>query len=115
MRRRLGIYGATDETLRLIGQLTGSPRVEVVRVFDSDAAAAVERAHALSPELRDFMLLLAGERRLHESIERVKQIPDLQPVQIKLLLLFLFEFLLHSFQIGRAARMPQRLIYRKNL
>jgi diguanylate cyclase (GGDEF)-like protein len=61
VRRRLGIFGASDEALQLIGLLTGSPRVEVVRVFAPDGEAAVERAARRSPELCDFLLLVATD------------------------------------------------------
>jgi GAF domain-containing protein len=61
VRRRLGIYGASDEALELIGLLTASPRVEVVRVYDSDACSALERARQVSDELHDFLLLVATD------------------------------------------------------
>ena len=50
MRRRIGIYGATDETLQLIPLLSANPEVEIAGIFDPDAAAARER-WASDPEL----------------------------------------------------------------
>jgi len=44
MRRRLGIWSATEESLRLLRLLSGNPDVEVTRIFDSDVAAALDRA-----------------------------------------------------------------------
>jgi GAF domain-containing protein len=51
VRRRLGIDGATEETLRLIPLLNANPDVEVARVWHADAAEALERARAVSPDL----------------------------------------------------------------
>lgn len=55
MRRRVGIYGASDEALRLIALLVGNADIDVVRVFDPRPQAAVARARALRPELADFV------------------------------------------------------------
>ncbi len=51
MRRRIGIDGATDETLRLIPLLNANPEVEVARVWDPDPQAALERARLVAPDL----------------------------------------------------------------
>lgn len=51
MRRRLGIWGATEESLRLLRLLSGNPDVETVRVFDPDVSAALERARSLGTAL----------------------------------------------------------------
>jgi GAF domain-containing protein len=57
MRRRIGIYGAVDEALRLIALLAGNPDLDVACVYDPEPAAALERAHRLSSELADFLRL----------------------------------------------------------
>jgi hypothetical protein len=36
MRRRIGIYGATDEALQLIPPLLANPEVEVAGLYDPD-------------------------------------------------------------------------------
>jgi diguanylate cyclase (GGDEF)-like protein len=51
MRRRLGIWGASDESLRLLRLLTGNPDVEVHRIYDADVSAALERARRLGIEV----------------------------------------------------------------
>ncbi len=51
MRRRLGIWGATDESLRLLRLLAGNPNVEVTRIFDNDVGASLERARGLGTAL----------------------------------------------------------------
>ena len=51
MRRRLGIWGASEESLRLLHLLAGNPDVEVNRIYDADVSAALERARKLGGEL----------------------------------------------------------------
>jgi len=51
MRRRLGIWGATDESLRLLRLLAGNADVEVTRIHDADPEAARIRARALGSAL----------------------------------------------------------------
>ena len=51
MRRRLGIWGASEESLRLLRLLAGNPDIEVNRIYDVDVAAALERARALGVEV----------------------------------------------------------------
>lgn len=51
MRRRLGIWGATEESLRLLRLLSGNPDVEVTRIFDRDVTAALERARGIGSAL----------------------------------------------------------------
>ena len=51
IRRRIGIFGATEETLRLIPLLSGNSEVEISRVWDADPAAAIERGRAIDPAL----------------------------------------------------------------
>jgi predicted dehydrogenase len=51
MRRRIGIWGATDESLRLMQLVAGNARVEVTRIFDRDLRSARERARGLGHAL----------------------------------------------------------------
>jgi diguanylate cyclase (GGDEF)-like protein len=51
MRRRIGIWNATEESLRLLRLLSGNPDVEVTRIFDPDVTAALERARGLGTAL----------------------------------------------------------------
>lgn len=51
MRRRLGIWGASEESLRLLRLLTGNPDVEVLRIYDANASSALERARDLGGDL----------------------------------------------------------------
>ena len=51
MRRRLGIWGASEESLRLLRLLAGNPDVEVDRIYDADVPAALERARGLGAEV----------------------------------------------------------------
>ncbi|HIF91961.1 MAG TPA: GAF domain-containing protein [Myxococcales bacterium] len=51
MRRRLGIWGASEESLRLLRLLVGNPDIEINRIYDADVAAALERARAIGVEV----------------------------------------------------------------
>jgi diguanylate cyclase (GGDEF)-like protein len=51
MRRRLGIWGASEESLRLLRLLSGNPDVEVTRIYDRDVSLALERARGLGTAL----------------------------------------------------------------
>ena len=51
MRRRLGIWGASEESLRLLRLLSGNPEVEVTRIFDPNVADALERARDIGTAL----------------------------------------------------------------
>lgn len=51
MRRRLGIWGASEESLRLLRLLSGNPAVEVMRIYDPSASEALERARGLGTAL----------------------------------------------------------------
>lgn len=51
MRRQLGIWGASEESLRLLRLLSGNPEVEVVRIFDPNVAQALERARTIGTAL----------------------------------------------------------------
>ena len=61
MRRPVGLYGMTDETLELADLLASSSLVEVVRVYDADPTATLERARGRGGELADFLLLVATD------------------------------------------------------
>lgn len=50
MRRRLGLYGASDEALALLPLLEANPSVELVVIFDPDPALVRERLHAFGAE-----------------------------------------------------------------
>jgi GAF domain-containing protein len=50
MRRRIGIYGASEEALQLIPLLLANPEVEIAGVYDPDPAALRERLTALPPD-----------------------------------------------------------------
>jgi GAF domain-containing protein len=52
MRKRIGIYGATEEAIQLIPLLLANPAVEIAAVFDAGAAALRARANvAADPAL----------------------------------------------------------------
>ena len=53
MVRRLGIWGASDESLRLLRLLAGNANIEVNRIYDADVAAALERARGVSAEIEN--------------------------------------------------------------
>lgn len=50
-RRRIGLYGANDEALRLARLLADAPDADVARVYDPDPRAAVARAKSLGSDL----------------------------------------------------------------
>jgi GAF domain-containing protein len=50
-RRRIGIYGATDEALQLIPLLLDNPDVEIAGVVDPDTSLLRERLAALPPDI----------------------------------------------------------------
>ncbi len=50
MRRRIGIWGATEESLRLMRLLSENADVEVVAVYDAEPQAALERARGLGSD-----------------------------------------------------------------
>jgi len=63
VRRRLGIFGASEEALRLLPLLAAHPEVEVAAVFDPDPEAARERARGLEPGVAEALdpLLVSDE------------------------------------------------------
>ncbi len=54
-RRRIGIHGATDESLQLIPLLLANPEVEIAGVFDPDPAALRSRLASLDPEIAEAL------------------------------------------------------------
>ena len=70
MRRRLGIWGASEESLRLLRLLAANPDVEVERIYDTDVSASLERArnlgaevaHRIAPILVDDVAAFFAER-----------------------------------------------------
>ncbi|MEM9174488.1 MAG: GAF domain-containing protein [Myxococcota bacterium] len=77
MRRRLGIWGASEESLRLLRLLSGNPGVEVTRIYDPNAAEALERArgigtalaHAVAPLLVDDATAFFAEQDFDAIID----------------------------------------------
>jgi len=55
MHRRLGIWTATDESLRLVRRLAANADVEVLRIYDVDPAAALARARAMGTAIALFV------------------------------------------------------------
>src|SRR5262249_23945248 len=49
MRKRIGLFGASDESLALIPLLEANPAVELARVYDPEAARLRERFGRLDP------------------------------------------------------------------
>jgi len=49
MRKRIGIYGATEEAIQLIPLLLANPAVEIAAIFDSGAAERRANASAFDP------------------------------------------------------------------
>jgi GAF domain-containing protein len=55
MRKRIGIFGATDEALALIPLLVANPGIDIVRVWDADARRIRERLPHLAPGLAQLL------------------------------------------------------------
>lgn len=55
MRRRIAIFGATDEALQLIPLLLANPELEITGVFDPDPAALRERLARLAPDVAEAL------------------------------------------------------------
>ena len=51
MPRRIGIFGASDETLRLLRVLMANPLLELSGVWDANPQAALTRAQRVAPEI----------------------------------------------------------------
>ncbi len=93
IRRRIGIYGATEETLRLIPLLSANSEVEISRVRDESPDAALERARAidaalpemLEPLLTDDADAFGNAREIHTVIDagRGQRFRDRCPASIE--------------------------------
>jgi GAF domain-containing protein len=76
-RKHIGIYGAHDESFRLVRLLADNPDVEVVRFYDTEVDAALERAGRLgadfaaelAPLLTDDLDGFVGEGDLHAVVD----------------------------------------------
>lgn len=55
MRRRIGIFGATQETLALLRVLMGNPLLELAGVWDEDPAAALALSRRITPEITPYI------------------------------------------------------------
>ena len=77
MRKRIGIYGATEEALALIPLLEANPGVEIAAVVDPAALAVLERLPHLDPELAGVLeqtlgsdpTVLTEDPQLHAVID----------------------------------------------
>jgi diguanylate cyclase (GGDEF)-like protein len=77
MRKRIGIYCASDEALQLLPGLEANPDVELAAVYDPDPGAArvrlrsLERglAHSLEAHLSSDAGALAGDASLHAVVD----------------------------------------------
>jgi GAF domain-containing protein len=77
IRRRIGIFGVSEESLRLIPLMVANPEVEIARVWDADRAAALARARAIDPALAQSLEPLltddlegfAAEGDLHSVVD----------------------------------------------
>src|SRR5687767_6126541 len=77
MRKRIGIYGASDEALALIPLLSANPAVEISAVVDPDALALFDRLPHLAPGVAALLEqtltndphALLNDRTLHAVID----------------------------------------------
>jgi len=77
MRKRIGIYGASDEALALIPLLSANPAVEISAVVDPDALALFDRLPHLPPGVAALLEqtltndphVLLNDRTLHAVID----------------------------------------------
>lgn len=77
MRKRIGIYFASEEALQLLPGLEANPDVELAAVFDPDPAAARERlrafergaARSLEAHLTGELSALAGDASLYAVVD----------------------------------------------
>jgi GAF domain-containing protein len=61
MRRRVGIFRATDEALALIPLLTANPGIEIVRVFEDDTEGLAQRFARLEPGVAALLEQVLGD------------------------------------------------------
>ncbi|HKA15647.1 MAG TPA: GAF domain-containing protein [Myxococcota bacterium] len=77
MRKRIGIYGASDEALALIPLLSANPAIEIACIVDPDALRLLDRLPQLEPgvaalleqTLTNDAQALAGDASLHAVID----------------------------------------------
>jgi GAF domain-containing protein len=77
MRKRIAIFGATDEAIGLVPLLEANPEVEIPVIYDPDPAAARERLARVHPDLAarfaarltDDLEKLAGTAGLHAVVD----------------------------------------------
>ena len=75
MQRRIGVFGTTEETLRLLRTLLASPQVEVVALFDPDLGQARARVQRIVPQLAHLI-----DPLLTDDIDDFVRTPELQAV-----------------------------------
>jgi diguanylate cyclase (GGDEF)-like protein len=61
MRRRVGIFRASDEALALIPLLSANPGIEIVRVYDDDVEGLTQRFGHLEPGVAALLELVLGD------------------------------------------------------
>ena len=77
MRKRIGIYGANEESLRLLRLMADTTDVEVVRIFATDRDSALSLADKLgsdlarhvAPLLVDDPTVFLGNDDLHAVVD----------------------------------------------
>jgi diguanylate cyclase (GGDEF)-like protein len=87
MRRQLGLWGVTEESLRLLRLLSGNPDIEVTRIWARDAAAALTLArdlsaalaHHVAPRLVEDEAGFFGEGRFDAVIDAIGDFPSRVP------------------------------------
>ncbi|MBW2270117.1 MAG: GAF domain-containing protein [Deltaproteobacteria bacterium] len=72
MRRRIAIYGATEEALQLVPLLLANPGIEIAGVYDTDPAALRDRLATLDPEIATAL-----RGRVHTDAAALAADPDL--------------------------------------
>ncbi len=75
MRRRIALYGGSDEALQLVPLLQANPAVEIVAVYDPNAEALRHRVASL-----DLESVATLERALTDDPETLRRDPDLYAV-----------------------------------
>ncbi len=77
MRKRIGLFGATDEALALIPLLAANPEAEIADIVDPDPDGVLARTEALDPalasaiqaRLTDDVSVLTGDPTLHAIVD----------------------------------------------
>jgi len=74
-RRRIGIFGVTDESLGLAHLLLANPKLDIVRVWDADREQALTRIRSLAPDLASTLEAILiddpDEFALHSELDAV--------------------------------------------